>query len=58
MHLPNAVSSYTLDERTERAIGRTEMYIMTSRLNWTPGLTLVKLEVEVSVCREDAGGCP
>ncbi|RJE17334.1 hypothetical protein PHISCL_10329 [Aspergillus sclerotialis] len=30
------------------------MYIITSKLNCTPGFTFAKLNVDVPVCREDA----
>jgi hypothetical protein len=35
-------------------MGRTAMYIMTSKLNCTPGLTLARLNVAVPVWREEA----
>jgi hypothetical protein len=33
-------------------MGNTEMYIIVRRLNWTPGFTLARLNVDVPVWRE------
>jgi hypothetical protein len=36
------------------AMGKTDMYIITSKLNCTPGWTVMRLKEEVPVCREEA----
>jgi hypothetical protein len=51
-YLPRVVFSYALVPRTLIAIGNTEMYIIVKRLNWTPGHTLARLNVDVPVWRE------
>jgi hypothetical protein len=46
---PKDFSSYTLEDRIARAMGKMAMYIITIRLNCTAGLTFARLNVEVPV---------
>lgn len=51
---PSDFSSYVLDARIIMAMGKIAMYIITTKLNWTAGLTLARLKVDVPVWREEA----